>query len=179
MTSDGFSGNSRYLVLPAALACVLIGVGTGWALRAARAPGAIAAVAAAGGVVLAVSPWADDLDRLVGGVQRAARVTDGLGSVLARAGGPQALLACGEPYTGPFQVPVFAWHLGVHTSRVRLDPRPPAVVLRTRTRRGGRAVPTLAHLGDAAALRTFAAGGGWRVVARCRPGTTPAGGSRR
>jgi hypothetical protein len=107
-------------------------------------------------------------------VQHAARVTDQLSSVLERAGGSQALLACGEPYTGAFQVPLLAWHLGVHTSRVRLDPRAPAVVLRTRNRPRGPAVPTLAHVGDAATLRTLAAGGGWRVVVRCRAGATPA-----
>ena len=39
MTSDGFSGNTRYLVLPAALACVLVGARAGWALRAAGARG--------------------------------------------------------------------------------------------------------------------------------------------
>jgi hypothetical protein len=107
-------------------------------------------------------------------VQNAARVTDQLDSVLTQAGGSHALLACGEPYTGPFQVPLLAWHLGVHTSRVRLDPRAPAVIVRTRNRPHGPAVPTLAHVGDAATLRTLAAGRHWRVVVRCRPGSTPA-----
>jgi hypothetical protein len=174
MTSDGFSGNSRYLVLPAAVACVLIGAGAGWGLRAAGVRGALGAAAATAGVALAATPWATELDRVMINVQNAARVTDQLDSVLTQAGGSHALLACGEPYTGPFQVPLLAWHLGVHTSRVRLDPRAPAVIVRTRNRPHGPAVPTLAHVGDAATLRTLAAGRHWRVVVRCRPGSTPA-----
>lgn len=138
-----------------------------------RAPGAPAAIAAVAGVALAVGPWTTRLDRVGDRVAYDARVTDGLGSVLARSGGSQKLLACGDPYTGAFQVPLFAWHLGVHVSRVQLDPRTPAVVLRTRDRPGGRAVPTLAHLGDAAAQRTLAAGDGWRVVVRCRGDSAP------
>ena len=34
MTNDGFSGNTRYLIMPAALACVLAGTGIGWLIRA-------------------------------------------------------------------------------------------------------------------------------------------------
>ena len=34
MTNDGFSGNARYLIMPAAVACVLAGTGIGWLVRA-------------------------------------------------------------------------------------------------------------------------------------------------
>ena len=34
MTNDGFSGNARYLIMPAAVACVLAGTGIGWLIRA-------------------------------------------------------------------------------------------------------------------------------------------------
>ena len=34
MTNDGFSGNSRYLIMPAAVVCVLAGTGLGWLIRA-------------------------------------------------------------------------------------------------------------------------------------------------
>src|SRR3954453_8159235 len=35
MTSDGFSGNIRYLVMPAAVACLVAGAGVGWLARGA------------------------------------------------------------------------------------------------------------------------------------------------
>ena len=34
MTSDGFSGNIRYLIMPAAIVCLAAGVGIGWLVRA-------------------------------------------------------------------------------------------------------------------------------------------------
>src|SRR4029453_11304059 len=101
------------------------------------------------------------------------RVTDQVDPCVTQAGGSHALLACGGPYTGPFQVPLLAWHLGVHTSRVRPDPRGPALIGPPRHPPPRPAAPTLAHVGDAATLRTLAAGRHWRVVVRCRPGSTP------
>src|SRR5205823_380015 len=63
------------------------------------------------------------------GVAYQARLTDELGAAVHRAGGKARLLACGAPYTGPFQVPSVAWQLGVHTHDVQLEPVAPAAVL--------------------------------------------------
>jgi hypothetical protein len=170
MTNDGFSGNARYLILPAALACVLAGVGVGWAVRAvAGAPRAVPAAALA--VVAAVGFAEPSLHRLpaVGeSVRYEARLTDGLTAAVSRAGGAKRLLACGDPYTGPFQVPSVAWQLRVHTSRIALAPVRPAVVFRARTGRYSRPSPSLEALGGEAGVHTLAIAGGWRVVGACR-----------
>jgi hypothetical protein len=170
MTNDGFSGNARYLILPAALACVLAGVGVGWAIRAvAGAPSAAPAAALA--VIAAAAFAAPSLHRLPAvrnSLNYEARLTDGLAGAVSRAGGAKRLLACGDPYTGPFQVPSVAWQLHVHTSRVQLAPVRPAVVLRARTGRYSRPGPSLASVGGEAGVHTLAIAGGWRIVGACR-----------
>ena len=178
MTNDGFSGNGRYLILPAALACVLAGVALGWLVRAV--PGALTRrplVVALVAVVAAAGFAAESVHRL--GAVRAsayyqARLTDGLPGVIAKAGGKDRLLACGTPYTGAFQVPAIAWQLGVHTTVVRsasapgdAPPAVPAVVFRSHTTSTSHAVPPLESLGGEAGVRTIATGGGWRIVTRC------------
>ena len=173
MTSDGFSGNIRYLVMPAAVLCVAAGVGAGWLARAvlgARAAGrgALAVTAAA---VLGGGFAAPALHRLPGDVKvitSQARLNDALQTVVTRAGGAARLRACGDAYTGPFQVPVVAWHLGVHTTQVGLVPRRPAVVFRVGSNSTRRPSPSLRTLGDTSGVRTLGAGGGWRVVGACR-----------
>ena len=137
MTSDGgFSGNTRYLILPATLALVLAGTGVGWALRAV-APRAAVGAAAVGLAVVAAGlfalPSRARLEPTLHSVAYQARLTDELGPAVSRAGGKERLLACGTPYTGPFQVPSVAWQLDVHTHDVRLAPAAPAVVFRART----------------------------------------------
>jgi hypothetical protein len=170
MTSDGFSGNSRYLILPAAIACVLAGATVGWVLRGLRAGPAVSAAAVAVAVAAFAVPWADAMDRTFRSVDYQTGVSDGLAAAVGRAGGAERLLACGEPSTGPFQVPVVAWELDVHAARVHLDPTVPAVAFRVRNVPGGPAAPALEALGGEAAVRTFAVAAGWRIVGRCRPG---------
>lgn len=173
MTNDGFSGNARYLIMPAAIACLLGGLGLGWLvaalprLRSATGPAALAlAVLAA----LAVGvPTAVDVPGALRGVSYQSRLTDGVGPAIERAGGAAALRRCGTAYTGPFQVPAVAWHLRVHTGRVTSlrPPVVPAVVLRSANARGGRVAPALDSLGGEAAVRTVAIANGWRIVERC------------
>lgn len=172
MTSDGFSGNVRYLIMPAAIVCVLGGLGLGWAvaalprLRSAAGPAAIALVAVA---ALAVGiPSATGVPSAIRGVTYQARLTDGVGPAIEAAGGRKALLACGDPYTGPFQVPVVAWNLHVHTNAVNLRPAAPAVVFRAANSTRARPGPALDALGGESGVRTAAIGGGWRIVERCR-----------
>jgi hypothetical protein len=168
MTNDGFSGNSRYLILPAALVCVLGGLGLGWAAAALpRTRAAVPALAVLAALAVGI-PTAIDLPVAVRGVTFQARLTDALASTVERAGGRQALLACGAPYAGPFQVPIVAWNLHVHTSAVNLEPSAPAVVFRAANGPGRPAGPGLDGVGGEQAVRTAAAGGGWRIVERCR-----------
>jgi hypothetical protein len=166
MTNDGFSGNSRYLVLPAALACVLAGAGLGRLV--ARTPPRVALALGLAAAVAFAAPNVDRLGPTARTLRYQARLADGLAPVIERAGGRDRLLACGTPYAGPFQVPVVAWTLRLHTADVELEPVAPAVVLRARNLPGEPPGPTLAGLGGAAAGRTLASGDGWRIVGTCR-----------
>jgi hypothetical protein len=178
MTSDGFSGNIRYLVMPAAIVWLVAGIGAGWLVRAVlgrRAAGGALAVAAAVAVGVgfgapAVSRVPDDLRA----VTYQARLSDNLSGAVARAGGPARLRACGQVYTGPFQVPVVAWNMRLHTTQVSsLTPRRPGVVFRVRLNSlGRRAIPSLRPLGDPAGLRTLSVAPGWRIVGACGGGAS-------
>jgi hypothetical protein len=178
MTNDGFSGNARYLILPAAIACVAAGVGIGWLVRALprRVAGgglviaAVAVVAAAG----FAAPSVHRLQAVRSAVYYQARLTDGLRDAVAQAGGRDRLLACGTPYTGAFQVPAVAWLLRQHTTTVRSasapgdqPPQTPAVVFRSKTTSHSHPVPPIDSIGGEEAVDTFAIAGGWRIVGRC------------
>jgi hypothetical protein len=178
MTNDGFSGNARYLIMPAAIVCVLAGAGIGWMVRALprRVAGgalavAILAIAAAAGFA---APSVNRLDAVRASVYYQARLTDGLRDAVAQAGGRDRLLACGTPYTGAFQVPAVAWLLHQHTTVVRSasapgDPPPqaPAIVFRSKTTSTSHPVPPIDSIGGEEAVDTFAIAGGWRIVGRC------------
>src|SRR3954469_9369647 len=123
MTSDGFSGNIRYLVMPAAVACLVAGAGVGWLARGAfgrRVAGTSAAALAVAAVVGAgfAAPAVHRIPTDIEAVTYQARLNDRVGGLVARAGGAERIKACGDVYTGPFQVPLLAWHLHVHTSLV-------------------------------------------------------------
>jgi hypothetical protein len=179
MTNDGFSGNARYLIMPAAIACVLAGTGIGWLIRAlpARfvAGGLAVSILAVVAAVGFAAPSVQRLDAVRASVYYQARLTDGLSGAIAKAGGPDRLLACGTPYTGAFQVPSVAWYLNRHTTQVRsasapgdAAPKAPAVALRSKTTAGSRyAVPNIDSLGGEAGVQTFAISGGWRIVGNC------------
>ena len=174
MTNDGFSGNARYLIMPAAIVCLLGGLGIGWLVAAVPRVRSATGPAAAGLAVLAALamglPAAVDLPAAVRSVTYQSRLNDGVGPAIERAGGAAALRRCGTPYTGPFQVPVVAWHLGLHTNQVTsLHPAVvPAVVFRVANARGRPPVPSLDSLGGEAGVRTVSIAHGWRIVERCR-----------
>ena len=176
MTSDGFSGNTRYLVMPAAVVCLAAGVGVGWLARAVLGRRAVAgrapavALAALVGVAFA-APAVSRLPRDVDAITAQAHANDSLGSVVARAGGPERVRACGQVFTGPFQVPVVAWNLRVHTAQVSsLTPSRPGVLFQVRSGPGRPFGPSQRPLGDPRGVRTLTSGGAWRVVAACRGG---------
>ncbi len=131
LAQSGFTGNLRYLSLPAALVCVLGGVG--WAWLAGRLAGrarlvlALAAAAAAPGVVAAAAHVARNLHRT--------RVVDrtyaALPGFIAQVGGREAILRCGQLYTGPFQTQLVAYRLHLHQSDVGLHPGSRGAILQT------------------------------------------------
>jgi hypothetical protein len=167
MTTAGFSGNQRYLIVPAVLATVAGATGVGWGLEALtggrrRATIIVAALAA---LVFAL-PSAGRVDDLLRELRYQGLLSQRLGDAVADAGGAGRLLACGRPYTSPFLVPSVAWRLRVHTSVVGLLARPPAVVFRARGTSGARPLPTLRGLGDAR-QHTLGSAEDWRIVGAC------------
>jgi hypothetical protein len=172
MTSDGFSGNQRYLIAPVALLIVLGATGAGWAVgqavrllgRGRAVPLALTlALAAVVGVAFAVPSFQRFAPNLRS-LEYQADLADELPGLVRAAGGADALKRCGNPYTGPFLVPVVAWNLHLHTQQVQLEPRRPAVVFRVKTTGRSRPVPSLRAVGDET---TVATGDKWRIVTAC------------
>ena len=133
MTEAGYAGNPRYAILAAGLACVLAGVAVAFAVRlaAGRAgplAGAAAAIVLVGGGLVLAGDELHAIDRTLVENRSQARLADELPTALAAAGGREALLACGTPYTGKYRVPLLAWHLGVHIRDVTVVPELPAVL---------------------------------------------------
>jgi hypothetical protein len=107
------------VTLPAALVCVLAGVG--WArlpALAGRRLAAVAIVLALPGVGLAVADMADEVAEL----GRHERLYDELPEIIAAAGGREAVLSCGTVHTGPFQTQALAWELHVRQQQIGLRP---------------------------------------------------------
>jgi hypothetical protein len=136
MTEAGFAGNLRYVELPAAITCVLAGVGWVWLARAAGRWGGRAGVGAvaAGGVLLALTPVADDvraLGRNAEAIDHEASLDASLPDAIAAAGGRAAVTACPPVFTGAFQTQVVAWHLELQQTGVDVDttPTPPGTVV--------------------------------------------------
>jgi hypothetical protein len=134
MTEAGYSGNPRYLMPVGAAICVLAGVGVVRLLELAPTPTSVlvrgvvtVAVVLVAGVVVYDRP---QLDAVADSLRSEAQLNDQLDDAVARAGGPAAVFACAKPITGAYQVPALAWYLRVHSIRIGLDPRPPAVVFR-------------------------------------------------
>src|SRR3954471_10637745 len=174
MTSDGFSGNVRYLVMPAALVFLAAGIGVGWAVRAvlgARLSAALPLGIALGALVVFAFVWParDALRADRDSIVYQARLNDAVPGLVARAGGAARLRACGDVYTGPFQVPVVAWSLHLHTTRISSRiPQRPAVLFRVKSNPSSRPGPSVRTLGDPSDLRTPSVAPHWRIVAACR-----------
>jgi hypothetical protein len=172
MTVRGFSGNQRYLVVPAALLIVLGAAGIVWAVRALarsaldRLPTVAAALAAVGLAALFVAPDAHLLGPNLRGIEYQADLYHDLGRVIDRAGGPERLKACGHAYTGAFLVPQVAWRLGVHIRDVDLEPEPPAVIYHVRTVINAKPVPPLSERRPSVLARDA----NWLVTADCEAG---------
>src|SRR3954468_20942553 len=110
MTANGYSGNARYLMVPAALAIVIAAGGLvlgartalGWARR--RAPAALSgrpvalALTTAGALALGwwfVSPWVEPAHQMIRATSWQARLEAQLGPLVDQAGGAGRLRSCG------------------------------------------------------------------------------------
>jgi hypothetical protein len=137
MTQAGFAGNLRYVVLPASVVCVLSGVGWADALRGlARRRGAVVAAVVAVVVVAWSAHWVrgqwDALQVSWQLVRKEATIYDDLPAVIARAGGPAAVKACGEVYTTPFDTEIMAWHLRMHADDLEVFAFAPGTIVAAR-----------------------------------------------
>ena len=182
MTERGYAGNERYLMAPAAFACVLAGVG--WAragqlvvllTRRGRAdePRAVApALAGLALVALAVvialpttQARVDELDRDLEQLDFQAQLHDELDLALERAGGPDRVRECGgRVVTGNYHVPAVAWRMHMDAQRVAVAPTRAGTVFRSPAVRRGQPSP--------ARPRTYpvaARAGHWEVFMRCAP----------
>ena len=113
----GYAALSRFLLPAAGLVCVLAGIGAARAI-AAVPPGA-ARIAVVAVVVVAsvpaVLPRVLALDTLAAGIETRARLERELDVAIDRAGGPDAVLACGHVAIDQSDVPrmALAWKLGL------------------------------------------------------------------
>ena len=122
MTEGGFAGNLRYVVLPAALVCLM--AGAGWAALGRVVP-ALAVVAT---LLLGLSAFRDDMSAVRSEWDFESRLTRTIDLV----GGPDAVNACSAVFTGRFQVPSVAWRLQRHLRDVEIFAYPPGWVLAPR-----------------------------------------------
>lgn len=166
LAQAGFTGNLRYVTLPAALITVLAGVGWVWAVaeirnRGGARRGLIAACLLLAAAVPFAVRWTHGLVDDVNAVRRETHLYALLPTVIREAGGPRALLACGPLYTGPLQTQAVAWHMHLEERQVLIEPTAPGAVIVTKY-----APYDLAALGFEHTLYK----GSWIVRTSCRTG---------
>jgi hypothetical protein len=166
LTQAGFSGNDRYLVLGSALISIAGGVGWGWgaawvatwvsrrnwASTLRVGPASLAAVVVAAVILIAAPPWIGPSVIDVPATHRAlvyqAHLREDMAAAVSRLG-RRSILGCGSVMTEGFQVPMLAWNLDVHTTRVKAPPRvpgtgtPPNVIFQTRAQRSATLLPII------------------------------------
>lgn len=126
MAARGFTGGLRYVTLPMALLCVLSGVGWTWVGRRVPAVALVVLVlAAVPGLVSPVDRLGDDLARIAD----ADRFYAALPGFIERAGGREAVKACGQVATGPYNTQVVAYRLHTRQEDIALAPQVPGSVL--------------------------------------------------
>jgi hypothetical protein len=176
MTMRGFSGNERYVMAPMAVVCVLAGIGAGEIARAGaswlRRPGRLVPVAVAAlGVLLAAGaiPYAAATSRSLGDqlarLEYQADLRTGMRRAVALAGGRRSVLACGQPATENYSVPMLAWYLRAHIADIGIDPAQPGVVFQARPTPGGVLDPPVRS------RRVTAFAGPVRLFTRCQAPT--------
>jgi hypothetical protein len=164
MTELGYSGNLRYLLLPAALMAVAGAAAVAHLARAAGGRltallGVLATAALVASAALHVPVLRTDLAELA----YEGHLYHDLGRAVSEADGA-GVADCGRPVTGPYHVPAVAWHLHVHTGTVGLEPEAETIVFRAPTRPGTGAAPPLSALES---VPEVAREGEWEVFATC------------
>lgn len=165
MTSGGFSGNQRYLIVPVALLIVVSGAALGvlvseFARGADHRPFAVAAA------VVFLIPSAGQLGETWDKVAYQEQMTEALPSLIERAGGVDAINTCGAVATGRFLVPQVAWYTHRHQHQVSQLSRSPGTVFVVHTTATSRWGPP----GGAISARPVAVQKSWRVYQRCEVG---------
>jgi hypothetical protein len=132
LAQAGFTGNERYVSLPASLVCVLGGVGIVQLVRlaparfgAARWPAVLAALVVVGLTITPALSLKDDARSTIS----QGHLYDHLDTLIDHAGGRAAILRCAPVYTGPYETQLIAYKLHLHDDQVSIDPRPPGTVL--------------------------------------------------
>ena len=172
MAEFRFTGNIRYLAVPAGLLAVLGGIGVGWVAEwlAPRRGGRLAAAALALVVLgFAFAPARSSVRWLSVAREQSDQLEE-LERAVERAGGRDAVLSAGRPAINPSIQTALAWHLDVPLAHVqatwgstREHPHwtPPALVFRAPPRFAG---PPPSLRGRQREIRPLRAGR-WRVVA--------------
>ncbi len=171
MAELGFTGNIRYLAVPAGLLAVLGGIGVGWLLEAA-APGRARVLAGSALALLvlgfAFSPARSSV-RWLSVAREQHEQLDELDRAVDRVGGRDSALGPGRPAINPSIQTALAWRLDVPLSRVQATwgstPRhphwtPPALVFRAPARFAGPPPSLSARQRMLQALRV----GRWQVL---------------
>jgi hypothetical protein len=180
MAEAGFTGTRRYLAAPAAVLCVLAGVGLVWllaAVRVRRARLATACVVLALSLVPALLRAREEARTLSVARSQADQLTELRGAV-AKAGGRGAVQRVGRPAVNPWLQTALAWELRSTLTDVqaawgssRRHPHwsPPALVFRAPARLAG---PRPA-LPEGIRARLVARSGRWRVLRTGREPVAP------
>jgi hypothetical protein len=162
MTQAGFAGNLRYVELPAAIVCVLAGVGWVRLGRAAwewRGLLPVAAVLAAGAVF--ATPFVrDDMRSLhvaAASIADEAAVYGAAPEAIAAAGGAARLKTCGPIYAGAFQTQTVAWYMHLHQTEVRMFAGTPGTIVTT----------DFSSLANDSRFPTFSRTGHWVIGSSC------------
>jgi hypothetical protein len=134
LAQAGFTGNLRYVTLPAAILCVVAGAGWAQLVGLARARWGVA-----GAVVVAVVALAASVPLLVGSVDKLghklrvtaddARLSDALPGAIRQAGGAAAVKRCPPVRTDGVKVPLVAYALDLPGRDVSDHPQPPGTVV--------------------------------------------------
>lgn len=171
MTEAGYAGNQRYLVAPAAILCVLGGVGLSWAagdlaVRAGRHGRTVVAAIGGATVALIVVGALSALPDTLRGIGYQVEIADQVDGAIEAAGGAERLKDCGHIYTNAYTVPLVAWNLRLHTNEVGFRPAYPAAILRVAHVRNQRPRPLPIRLPGG---RVVARHGAWTVALACGP----------
>jgi hypothetical protein len=123
----GYSAVQRYLIEPAAVLCVVAGVGIGYALSRTSGPGRWIGPLAFVVLVAGLIPYTHDTavtdHGLVSEAHSNSRLIGNLARVVAAEGGPGAIRACGQPASSLTYQSSVAWEVGVNVGTVKYGVR--------------------------------------------------------